>query len=83
MINMIEKVARAIDGICNERGFPLIPRYAVNHIAGAAVEAMREPSNQMIDKGANKHCGDDSMTISDFDEQVKDIYQAMIDEALK
>jgi hypothetical protein len=45
---MIEKVARAIQAKCRERGLRPIPDYGVHHLAAAAIEAMREPSDEML-----------------------------------
>ena len=60
---MIEKVARAIGGICNEKGqelaskcgaqAPPIPWQAFKREAKAAIEAMREPTDEMANKGEN------------------------------
>jgi len=48
-MSMIERVARAIQDRCRERGFNVCPAPLVHHIAAAAIEAMREPTEEMVD----------------------------------
>lgn len=53
------------------------------HDASAAIQAMREPIEAMIEAGYGFHWGSDQAANEDERENVKNIYQAMIDEALK
>ena len=71
-MNMIEKVARAINK-CDEDD--LLLQSTINNMARAAILAMREPSEKMIDAG--------QLTFLDTIETSGDCYCAMIDAALK
>jgi hypothetical protein len=87
-MNMIEKVARAIfasEGMVytdDERMFEPFPydeldeieQATFTHKAKAAIEAMREPTETMLD------VGDEAMTSTGFSRQV---YSRMIDAALE
>lgn len=71
MNEKIEQVAKAIQAKCKERGYPECPAPLVHHIAVAAIEAMREPTEAMNIVGAEE-----------WPNHYK-IWTKMIDEALK
>ena len=80
-MDMIEKAARAI---CGANGWdPSEPSDADRKAACAVLEAIREPSEKMIEEGVytddfQGHLDDDKAA-----KAVKRIWQAMIDEILK
>lgn len=74
MNEMIERVAKAIHNKALERG-ELISSLIINHLAVAAIEAMKEPTEEMI--GNNPYYDDE------FDLDGEEIYKAMIEAALK
>lgn len=73
--NMVERVALAIHDKAPLACF--YDRSSVVNAARAAIEAMREPSDQMAEAGF-QHTGDPC-----WPENVKEAWRAMIDEALK
>ena len=73
-MNMVERVATAISNAMAEHG--ATPIWS-DRIARAAIEAMREPTQAMIDKGDDKVSPDVCGILTD------EIYRAMIDTALK
>jgi len=91
MTDMLEKVQRAIAGICNDKGqelaskcemqAPAIPWQAFEREAKAAIEALRSPTDAMLDEG--------DCTLPQFDEGyirmecLRVAWQAMIDKALE
>lgn len=80
MSDMIDKVAKAMLVRAAERGHHVNPLVA-NHIAVAAIEAMREPTLQMValgveELGQNKPDGHNDGMIP------RDVWHAMIDAAL-
>lgn len=82
-MNMIERVARAmVAADSGPEGSTLFDihweEFGEGYMAGArvAIEAMREPTDEMLDCGVD---ADDGMTHPDT---VVDIYQAMINAAL-
>ena len=68
MSEMIERVAKAIDKTSQERGHR-IPATAMRHLAVAAIEAMREPTDAMINAPSGE-------------EYYETIWKEMIDAAL-
>lgn len=89
MSKMRERIARAIDP---ERwaaidGMPetdmargILATAELLRVA-AVLSAMREPTEEMIERGAEIHYGNDDMSAANFDEQAEEIWQAMIDSA--
>lgn len=80
---MVERVARAmVAEDSGQEGSMLFDTHwkefgeGYMKTARAAIEAMREPTEEMVNSG---ECADDGMTHTDT---VVDIYQAMIDAAL-
>ena len=53
MSEMVERVRKAIEAHCYEVGFKLKPD-AGNRLARAAIEAMREPTDGMVDAGYHR-----------------------------
>jgi hypothetical protein len=47
MSEMIERVAKAIQAKCLERGYRECPASLIHHVAAAAIEAIREPTEEM------------------------------------
>lgn len=78
MSEMIERVAEAIRLKSIERGQPVHP-VMVRHLAGAAIEAMREPTPSMIDAAGDFHANGE-WNASD-ESCFGGIYSAMIDAA--
>lgn len=74
MANMIERVAEAMRLRSIERGFPIHPLIA-HHLAATAIEAMREPTEDMIEASNREWDGRMSHRSSCA-------WQAMIDAAL-
>jgi hypothetical protein len=56
MSEMIERVAVAINDRLRERGGKPIPFHMMRHTAAAAIEAMREPTDEMVKAGVNLWC---------------------------
>ena len=75
MSEMVERVAKAIQAKCVERGYREVPVPLVHHVAAASIEAMREPTGSMISASAKCNI-DPEMTLH------KQRWQAMIDAAL-
>lgn len=73
-MNMIEKVARAIENKCSSH-LDIGARGAVL-LSKAAIEAMREPTDEMINAAikARPYC---------IESEIKSMHVAMIDVALK
>ena len=92
MTEMVERVAR---GLCCGRGPCLADEIDIvceadlhRDDARRAIEAMREPTEGMVgagyDSGSDGYCsGDDGNWHEWRDYEPKDVYVAMIDEALK
>jgi len=49
MTGMIDRVAKAMVAKAVERGFAPVPPPILHHLAAAAIEAMREPTIEMMD----------------------------------
>lgn len=73
MSEMIDRVAEAIRLRGCERGYPISPM-VVHHLAAAAIEAMREPTEAMADAGT---------TETNSEEDAIECWNAMINEAMK
>jgi hypothetical protein len=73
MSEMVERVAEAIRLRSIERGHPIHP-VMVRHLAAAAIEAMREPTEEMINAG---------WKMLPFEHPPEYPYREMIDAALK
>jgi hypothetical protein len=71
MSEMVERVAKAIQEKCHERGYKGCPEPLITHVAAAAIEAMREPTEHMIVEGKR------------LEDRPRKVWQAMIDEALR
>lgn len=87
MSEMVERVAKAMELVMIQRqGMFGTSRDASSALARAAIEAMREPTEEMIDS-ANATAAywhhDTSEVESEWREEMLQEYQAMIDEALK
>ena len=82
-VTMNEKmvdVTQAILAVMAERGGPISTRlHEAQAYARAAVEALREPTEAMVDK-PDIDCWEQSYV---YESQIKEIWQAMIDEILK
>lgn len=81
MTDMLSVVARAIAGICNDKGqelaskcemqAPSIPWQAFKREAKAALEAMRSPTDEMIDRSsrarvAARHKMPSALTLKEY-----------------
>lgn len=78
-MDMVEQVGKAISERAAQRGHP-VSELAVYHMAAAAIEAMRKPSQQMINAYYNEKITDGfGMSESHFD---VDEWRRMIDAAL-
>jgi hypothetical protein len=88
MSEMVERVTKAVRnaremslcGLC-DRGYRRLTRCSCEEIARAVIEAMREPTERMLDSGA---CYEDQdhRFIAEGDIS-RDIWRAMIDSALQ
>lgn len=78
MTTMIERVARAQAEVIFGKGCPLDDDDYVR--ARAAIEAMREPTDAMVDAGFD--AGDDTVQGYSENADPQDTWQAMIDAAL-
>ncbi|MEE8607238.1 MAG: hypothetical protein V3S55_06530 [Nitrospiraceae bacterium] len=91
MTDMLSVVARAIAGVCNDKGqelaskcemqAPPIPWQAFKREAKAALEAMRSPTDEMLLVGA-RSIGK-TMGVANHIERSRPCWQAMIDKALE
>jgi hypothetical protein len=82
MSEMVERIARAIEA----KSDYVISQHHAKALARAAIEALRDPSYAMLESGGISitRPGNDE-TNSDYeiwDTEVRQIWQAMIDEAL-
>lgn len=81
MSGMIERVAKAMaDKVDQLKESYLKPEDRFTECARAAIEAMRDPTDTMVDGGIRN--GVDNGFGCGYDEYVE-LWQAMIDEALK
>ena len=81
MSEKIQQVAEAMRLRAIERGHPIHPAL-LHHLAAAAIEAMREPTEAMLQAPAMRRWAwkdDEGVTAGD----IADAWNAMIDEALK
>lgn len=77
MTEIIDAVSAALDKCGQERGCR-IPAVMLRHLAVAAIAAMRDPTDRMLNSGAAKW-DDDWCT----ETNALHMWQGMIDEALK
>ncbi|MEH2501224.1 hypothetical protein V1290_000035 [Bradyrhizobium sp. AZCC 1578] len=77
MSEMIERVAKAIQRRALERGTNPVHPAAIHHLAAAAIEAMREPTVEMLVAAQ-----EDWMCVRAAEERGDFIWRAMIDAAL-
>ena len=77
--SMIGAVGDAIQKRIAERGGCQLSREIVRHVACAAIEAMRQPTDAALDAGFHK--ADEIGFLSD-NEDVKEVLQAILDAAL-
>lgn len=76
MSEMVERVAQAIKTRALERGSDPIHPAVLHHLAAAAIEAMREPTQKMCTAGSRDY--EDGVNGAD----AGGIWKAMIDAAL-
>jgi hypothetical protein len=82
MSEMIERVAKAIEGVIDRASAGQPEGLFLEECASAAIEAMREPTNAMA-AFVYRECGTiDLATKEDFFEHYSDVWESMIDAAL-
>ena len=75
-MDMVERVAFAIAKARRDAEGQVRPSQLYEHLARAAIAAMREPTPQMLDAGANEFR---LLRVDNFEQ---DVWDAMIDAAL-
>ncbi len=78
MSDMVEKVARAIEGPMVDMSPGLTPQGRLRLMAKAAIEAMREPTEAMVEVGRKERCEHGDMQCG-----ASESWRAMIDEAIR
>lgn len=69
MADMLDKVGASIQARIAERGGRKLPPAIVRHVAGAAIEAMRDPTLGMLDEADSDYrikCGLDDCNMHDI-----------------
>jgi len=79
-MSMVDRVAMAIAEECMNLGW-FCEDGDCERLATAALQALREPTEEMIEAGTNIELGDENGDLVSTIEEVRRVWQAMIDAA--